>query len=175
MSRLKDEMIPFITKDEIEDMVSQLAKEIERDYSGREITLIGVLKGSFLFLSDLSRKIRLPQQIDFVQLSSYSHESNEPATKILKDIGVSIAGRHVLIIEEIIDEGKTLNFLKNRLLASAPASLRIVTLIDKPSRRAINIKADYIGRTIEDRFVVGYGMDDGEVGRNYPDIYFLKN
>ena len=175
MALLKDEMLPFITRDEIAEMVANIAKEIERDYAGKELVLIGVLKGSFLFISDLAKKIRNPQQIDFVQLSSFSSESNEPAIKILKDIGVSVGGKHVLIIEEIIDEGKTLNFLKNRLLASAPASLRIVTLLDKPARRVINIKPDYVGRTIEDRFVVGYGMDDGEVGRNYPDIYLLKN
>lgn len=175
MSRLKDEMTTYIKKEEIAEIVAQLAREIERDYAGKEVVLIGVLKGSFLFLSDLSRALKLNQQIDFVQLSSFSHESNEPAIKILKDIGVSISGKHVLIIEEIIDEGKTLNFLKNRLLASAPASLKIVTLLDKPARRVINIKPDYTGRTIEDRYVVGYGMDDGELGRNYPDIYYLRH
>ncbi len=175
MSRLKDEMVSYITKDEIAEMVAQLASEIEKDYAGQELVLIGVLKGSFLFISDLSRQISLPQQIDFVQMSSFSHESNEAAIKIVKDIGVSIGGKHVLIIEEIIDEGKTLNFLRNRLLASAPASLKIVTLLDKPARRVINIKPDYTGRTIEDRFVVGYGMDDGEIGRNYPDIYYLRH
>lgn len=175
MSRLKDEMVSYISKDEIAEIVSQLAKEIEKDYAGQELILIGVLKGSFLFISDLSRQIKLPQQVDFVQLASYSHESDEPAIRMVKDIGVGIAGKHVLIIEEIIDEGKTLNFLKNRLLASAPASLKIVTLLDKPARRVINIKPDYTGKTIEDRFVVGYGMDDGELGRNYPDIYYLRH
>lgn len=175
MSRLKDEMLPFIMKEEIAEMVDIIAKEIERDYVGQDLVLIGVLKGSFLFLSDLSKRIRNPQEIDFVQLSSFSHESNESAIRLVKDIGVSVSGKHVLIIEEIIDEGKTLNFLRNRILASAPASLKIVTLLDKPARRVINIKPDYVGKTIEDRYVVGYGMDDGEIGRNYPDIYLLKN
>lgn len=175
MARLKDEMLPFITKDEIAEMVEQIAKEIEKDYPGQDLVLIGVLKGSFLFLSDLSKKIRNPQEIDFVQLASYSHESDEPAIRMVKDIGVGVGGKHVLIIEEIIDEGKTLNFLRNRILASAPASLKIVSLLDKPARRVINIKPDYVGKTIDDRFVVGYGMDDGELGRNYPDIYLLKN
>lgn len=175
MALLRDEMVPYITKDEIADLVKQLAREIERDYAGKEVVLIGILKGSIPFMSDLSRNIKLHQQIDFIQMASFSHESNEPAIRMVKDIGVAIGGKHVLIIEEIIDEGKTLNFLRNRLLASAPASLKIVTLLDKPARRAINIKADYIGKTIEDRFVVGYGMDDGEVGRNYPDIYYLRH
>lgn len=175
MSRLKDEMVSYITKEEIAEMVAQLAAEIEKDYSGKELILIGVLKGSFLFISDLSRQIKLPQQIDFVQLASFSAESNEAAIRMVKDIGVSVGGKHVLIIEEIIDEGKTLNFLRNRLLASGPASLKIVTLLDKPARRVINIKPDYTGRTIEDRYVVGYGMDDGEIGRNYPDIYYLRH
>ena len=168
-------MIPYITRDEIADMVQQLAREIERDYSGREVVLVGVLKGSILFMSDLSRQLKLTQQIDFVQLASYSHESGESAIRIVKDIGVAVTGKNVLIIEEIIDEGKTLNFLRNRILASGPASLKIVTLLDKPARRVINLKPDYVGKTIEDRYVVGYGMDDGELGRNYPDIYFLKN
>jgi hypoxanthine phosphoribosyltransferase len=175
MRRLKDEMISYITRDEIAEIVLQLAQEIERDYAGKELVLLGVLKGSFLFISDLSRQIKLPQQIDFVQMASFSHESNEPSIRIVKDIGVSVVGKHVLIIEEIIDEGKTLNFLRNRILASAPASLKIVTLLDKPARRVINIKPDYTGRTIEDRYVVGYGMDDGELGRNYPDIYYLRH
>lgn len=175
MSRLKDDMLPYITREEIAEMVESIAKEIEKDYPGQPLVLIGLLKGSFLFLSDLSKKIRNPQEIDFVQLASYSHESSESAIRLVKDIGVSVGGKHVLIIEEIIDEGKTLNFLKNRILASGPASLKIVTLLDKPARRVINIKPDYVGKTIDDRFVVGYGMDDGEVGRNYPDIYLLKN
>ena len=175
MSQLKDEMIPYIKQDEIAEIVSQLAKEIERDYAGKELVMIGVLKGSLPFMADLCRSIKLNQEVDFVQLASYSHESNESGVRIVKDIGVAIGGKHVLVIEEIIDEGKTLNFLRNRLLASGPASLKIVTLLDKPARRAINIKPDYTGRTIEDRFVVGYGMDDGELGRNYPDIYYLRH
>jgi hypoxanthine phosphoribosyltransferase len=112
MSQLKDEMLPFITRSEIAEMVEQIASEIERDYAGQELVMIGVLKGSFLFLSDLSKKIKNPQQIDFVQLASFSHESNESAIRMVKDLGVSVGGKHVLIIEEIIDEGKTLNFFK---------------------------------------------------------------
>lgn len=172
MRQLKDEMVPFVTKVEIEQMVAHLAQLIEKDYRGKEIIFICPLRGSIHFTADLTRKIDLPQQIDFVHVTSTEKGG---AIKIVKDISVNISGKHVLIVEEIIDTGRTLIFLKNRLLASAPASLKIVTLLDKPARRELPIKADYIGRTIEDRYVVGYGMDNEELGRNYPDIYHLKN
>ncbi|MCB0362247.1 MAG: hypoxanthine phosphoribosyltransferase, partial [Bdellovibrionales bacterium] len=120
-----------------------------------------------LFVADLMRKIRLPQTIDFVQLTSPKGK----AVKIIKDISVDITGRHVLIVEEIIDAGRTLSFLEQRLIASSPASVKIVALLDKPARRELPIKPDYVGKTIDDRFVVGYGMDSEELGRNYKDIY----
>jgi hypoxanthine phosphoribosyltransferase len=170
--QLKDEMVPFLKKNEIDQLVTQLAQEIEKDYRGKEIIFICPLRGSIHLTADLVRKIDLPQQVDFVHVTSTERGG---AIKIVKDISVNISGKHVLIVEEIIDTGRTLIFLKNRLLASAPASLKIVTLLDKPARRELPIKADYIGRTIEDRYVVGYGMDNEELGRNYPDIYHLKN
>ncbi|MDC0980099.1 hypoxanthine phosphoribosyltransferase [Bdellovibrionales bacterium] len=169
MQRLKDNMIPYITEIEIDQMVTDLAKQIEFDYHGKEIIMICPLKGSTLFLSDLSRKISNPQLIDFVHLTSPKGES----VRILKDISENIFGKHLLIVEEILDAGRTLSFLQNRLLASSPASLKIVTLLDKPARRELSIKPDYIGRTIEDRFVVGYGLDAEELGRNYKDIYYF--
>lgn len=172
MRQLKDEMVPFLKKNEIDQLVTQLAQEIEKDYRGKEIIFICPLRGSIHLTADLVRKIDLPQQVDFVHVTSTERGG---AIKIVKDISVNISGKHVLIVEEIIDTGRTLIFLKNRLLASAPASLKIVTLLDKPARRELPIKADYIGRTIEDRYVVGYGMDNEELGRNYPDIYHLKN
>ena len=165
--QMREGMIPSIRKDEIEEMVSELAREIERDYEGKELVLICPLKGSVLFMADLARKIKLPQVIDFVYVTSPKGES----CRIIKDISVNIQGKHVLIIEEIIDAGRTLSFLKSRLAASHPASLKIVTLLDKPALREIKLSPDYVGRTIEDRFVIGYGMDSEEVGRNYADIY----
>ncbi len=165
--QLREGMVPSISKDEIDEMVTGLAQEIERDFEGKEIILICPLKGSVLFLADLSRKIKLSQIIDFVYVTSPKRES----CRIIKDVSVDIQGKHVLIIEEIIDAGRTLSFLKARLLASHPASLKIVALLDKPARRELPINPDYVGRTIEDRFVVGYGMDSEEVGRNYKDIY----
>jgi hypoxanthine phosphoribosyltransferase len=170
--KLKDDLLPFITADEIKTLVRTLAKQIESDYEGKELVFVCPLRGSIHFCTDLMREIELQQQVDFVYVQSISRGGT---IKIIKDISINIAGKHVLIVEEIIDTGRTLKFLRDRLLASNPASLKIVTLLDKPARRELPIRADYIGRTIDDRYVVGYGMDSEELGRNYPDIYFLKN
>ncbi len=172
MAQIKDDMVPFITRDEIDEMVTQLSRQIEADYDGKDIIFICPLRGSVHLTADLMRKIDLPQQVDFVHVTAVEKGG---AIKIVKDISVNITNKHVIIVEEIIDTGRTLSFLRNRLFASSPASLKIVTLLDKPARRELPIKADYIGRTIDDRYVVGYGMDSEEKGRNYPDIYHLKN
>ncbi len=171
MARLKDSMIAYLTHDEIDELTTRIAKEIEIDYGGKEVIFVCPLKGSVIFLADLCRKINLPQQIDFVHLTSAEKFGT---VRILKDISVNIAGKHVLVVEEIIDTGKTLSFLQNRLLASAPASLKVVTLLDKPARREIALRPDYTGLTIDDRYVVGYGMDSEEIGRNYADIFYFK-
>lgn len=168
---IKDNMVPFITQEEIDEMVKFIAHDIERDYAGKEIVLICPLKGSCMFVADLCRKIKLPQEIDFVHVTSPKGEG----VRILKDISVDITGKHVLIVEEIIDAGRTLSFLRDRLLMGRPASLKIVALLDKPARRELPIKPDYVGRTIDDRFVIGYGMDSEELGRNYKDIYNYAN
>jgi hypoxanthine phosphoribosyltransferase len=172
MGQIKDEMIPFLTRAEIDDLVTDLAKQIESDYEGKELIFICPLRGSIHLTADLMRKIDLPQQVDFVHVQAVAKGG---AIKIVKDISLNITGKHVLVVEEIIDTGRTLSFLRNRLFASAPASLKIVTLLDKPARRELPIRPDYIGRTIDDRYVVGYGMDSEEKGRNYPDVYNLKN
>lgn len=165
--QMREGMVPSITKQEIDEIVASLAREIEKDYEGKELVMICPLKGSVLFVADLCRRIKLPQMIDFVYITSPKGES----CRIIKDISVDIQDKHVLIIEEIIDAGRTLSFLKARLNASNPASLKIVALLDKPALRELSIRPDYVGRTIEDRFVIGYGMDSEEVGRNYADIY----
>ncbi len=172
MAQIKDDMVLFITHEEIDELVTQLARQIEADYEGKEIVFVCPLRGSVHLTADLMRRIELPQQVDFVYVTAVERGG---AIKIVKDISLNIAGKHVIIVEEIIDTGRTLSFLRNRLFASAPASLKIVALLDKPARRELPLKADYIGRTIDDRFVVGYGMDSEEKGRNYPDIYHLKN
>ena len=171
MARLKDNMIPYITAEEIREIVSDIAKEIERDYLGEDLILICPLKGSVIFFSDLCRQLQNNVVVDFVHLTSPRGKS----VKIIKDISVDITNKHVIIVEEIIDAGRTLSFLQTRLLASDPASLKTVALLDKPARRELPVKPDYTGRVIEDRFVVGYGLDSEEVGRNYKDIYYFTN
>lgn len=172
MAQIKDDMVHFLTRKDIDALVRNLARQIESDYEGKEIVFICPLRGSVHFTADLMRKIALPQQVDFVYVKAVERGG---AIKIVKDISVNIAGKHVIIVEEVIDTARTLSFLRNRLFASAPASLKIVTLLDKPARRELPIRADYIGKTIDDRYVVGYGMDSEELGRNYPEIYHLKN
>lgn len=172
MKQIKDDMMAFLSAKDIKDLVKKIARQIEADYEGKEIIFICPLKGSVHFTADLMREIQLPQQVDFVHVQAIEKGG---AIKMMKDISVNIAGKHVIIVEEVIDTGRTLSFLRNRLFASSPNSLKIVTLLDKPSRRELPIKADYIGKTIDDRYVVGYGMDSDELGRNYPDVYVLKN
>lgn len=171
MSQIKNDMIPFITKEEIDTMIDDLAVQIQNDYDGEEIIIICPLKGSILFCADLARKIKLQQKFEFVHLTSPKGES----VRILKDITTDITNKHVIIAAGIIDAGRTLAFLRTRLLASNPASLKIVSLLDKPSRRELPIHPDYVGRVIEDRYVVGYGMDSEEAGRNYSNIYHFRN
>ncbi|MGE3759025.1 MAG: hypoxanthine phosphoribosyltransferase [Pseudobdellovibrionaceae bacterium] len=169
---MRDEMVKYISSEEIQEMVKGIAKQIDMDYEGKELVMLCPLRGSIHFLADLMRAITLPQQVDFVHVSTTEKGG---AIKIIKDISINISGKHVIIVEEIIDTARTLSFLKNRLYASSPASLKIATLLDKPARRELPIKPDYVGRTIEDRYVVGYGMDSEETGRNYPDIYYFAN
>jgi len=172
MAQIKDQMTSFLTKDEIAKLVDKVAAKIEADYEGKEIIFVVPLRGSVHFAADLMRKVNLFQQVDFVYVQSTEKGG---AIKITKDISMNITGKHVIIVEEVIDTARTLSFLKGRLQASNPASLKIVTLLDKPARRELPIRADYIGKTIEDRYVVGYGMDTEEFGRNYSDIYVLRN
>ncbi len=172
MKQIKDEMTVFLKKEDIEKLVTKLADQIENDYEGKDIIFICPLRGSIHFAADLMRKIDLHQQVDFVSLQATEKGG---AIRLIKDISINITGKDVIIIEEVIDTARTLNFLKDRLITARPRSLKIVTLLDKPSRRELPIRADYIGKTIDDRYVVGYGMDSEELGRNYSDIYVLKN
>ena len=172
MAQLKNDMTLYLGKDAIAEMVTKLAKQIQADYEGKEIVFICPLRGSIHFIADLMRQIKLKQQVDFVFVTAINRGGT---IKILKDVSINLAGKHVIIVEEIIDTARTLSFLRTRLFAASPASLKIVALLDKPARRELPVKADYIGRTIEDRYVVGYGMDNEELGRNYADIYHLKN
>lgn len=172
---LNDIAYTLFSEEELQTKVRELAAVIDRDYAGRSPFLIGVLKGCFVFMADLSRAITLPCDIDFMSVSSYGNgTSTTGAVSITKDLSRDIEGRDVLIVEDILDSGVTLSYLKSYLQNRKPASLRICTLLDKPARRRADITADYVGFTCPDSFVVGYGLDYAEKYRNLPFIGVLK-
>jgi hypoxanthine phosphoribosyltransferase len=172
---VKNAATPFMTRSEIDVICKSLGAQITKDYKDKDLILVCVLKGAVIFLADLCRYIDLPLKIDFVRLSSYGGSTKSSGiVNILKDISMNIENKHVLIIEEIVDTGRTLNFLCNHLLAYRPASLKLCSLLDKPSRRVIKLQPDYCGKVIEDKFIIGYGLDLDEKCRNYPDIYFIE-
>src|SRR5215207_4885973 len=166
----------LLTEDQIQSKVAQLGAQIALDMAGRELTLVSVLKGSLPFMADLMRAIDLPLRIDLMEVSSYGGNSTESygLVRILKDLSASIEREDVLIVEDIIDTGLTLNYLVRYLRGKNPASLRICTLLDKPARRLVEIPVDYIGFEIPDQFVVGYGLDYGEIYRNLRFVGVLK-
>jgi hypoxanthine phosphoribosyltransferase len=166
----------LIPEDRIAAKVAELGEQITADYEGRTLTLVSVLKGSLPFMADLMRSIDLPVRIDLMEVSSYGGTATESSglVRILKDLSASIEHEHVLIVEDIIDTGLTLNYLVRYLRGKNPASLRICTLLDKPARRLVEIPVDYIGFTIPDQFVVGYGLDYGEIYRNLKFVGVLK-
>ncbi len=166
----------LLTEAEIQDKVAELGRRISADYAGRELTLVSVLKGSLPFMADLMRAISIPVRIDLMEVSSYGGTATESSglVRILKDLSSSIDGADVLIVEDIIDTGLTLNYLVRYLRGKNPASLRICTLLDKPARRLVEIPVDYVGFTIPDQFVVGYGLDYGEVYRNLRFVGVLR-
>lgn len=160
---------------DIKIAVRDLADRIRKDYEGQTLVLIGVLKGAFVFLSDLMRELRMDVEIDFVRLSSAGKNRESPGTTtLLKDISRDIRGKHVLIVEEIIDSGRSLKFLYERLIQSAPASLEIVTLLDKADKRLVDVPVKYVGRKVEDQFLIGYGLDLEERARNLREILTLS-
>jgi hypoxanthine phosphoribosyltransferase len=166
----------LIPEPDIEAKVAELGARISADYAGRELTLVSVLKGSLPFMADLMRAISVPVRIDLMEVSSYGGSATESSglVRILKDLSTSIDGQDVLIVEDIIDTGLTLNYLLRYLRGKNPRSLRICTLLDKPARRLVEIPVDYVGFTIPDRFVVGYGLDYGEVYRNLRFVGVLR-
>ncbi len=171
---IKKKMTPYLSRDELAKVIQHLAAELNEHYDHQEVVLIGVLKGAILFFADLVRQLRFSTEIDFVRLSSYGKEQMSSGTVImLKDIQVNIQNRHVLIIEELIDSGRTLKFLYDRLKAAGPLSLEIVTLLDKTSQRVVEVPVKYKGQSVDDQFLIGYGLDLEERCRNYPDIYYL--
>jgi hypoxanthine phosphoribosyltransferase len=166
----------LLSEDQIAAKVAELGTRISADYAGRPVTLVSVLKGSLPFMADLMRAIDLPLRIDLMEVSSYGGNTTESSglVRILKDLSATIENEDVLIVEDIIDTGLTLNYLVRYLRGKNPATLRICTLLDKPARRLVEIPVDYIGFEIPDQFVVGYGLDYGELYRNLRFVGVLK-
>jgi hypoxanthine phosphoribosyltransferase len=165
----------YLTKHEIAASVIDVANRINQDYEGKKVVLVCVLKGAIIFCADLIRHLKMDVEVEFVRLSSYGKARTSSGTvTILKDIQADIRDKHVLIVEEIIDSGRTLRFLYDRLKSSGPASVEIVTLLDKASKRVVDTPVKYVGRLIDDQFLIGYGLDLEEKCRNLPDIFYLK-
>ena len=165
----------LFTEAQLKARVQELARQIERDYAGKEIMLISVLRGSFIFMADLCRAIDLPCTLDFMAVSSYGKgTSSSGQVQITKDLSEDISGRHIIVVEDILDSGNTLHYLLRLLDHRHPASIRLCTLLDKPERRKVDIHPDYVGFQIPDAFVVGYGLDYAEKYRNLPYVGILK-
>ena len=164
----------LLTEEEIQRKVSEIGARITADFRGENPLFVGVLKGCFVFMADLMRYVDLPCAVDFMAVSSYSGVTSTGAVKINKDLSQDIHGRHVIIVEDILDSGVTLNYLKSFLLQREPASIHIATLLDKPARRKAPVYADYSCFEVPDAFVVGYGLDYNEIYRNLPYIGILK-
>jgi hypoxanthine phosphoribosyltransferase len=166
----------LISRDEIAKAVDRLASEIERDYQGKQPLLIGVLKGSFVFMADLIRQLDLPLELDFVRLSSYgAARESSGRVRVIQGAKTPIKGRDVLVIEDIVDTGITTAFLLDYLRKRKPASLKLCALTDKPSRRRVPVSIDYLGFPVPNKFIVGYGLDCDQRFRNLPDIYALED
>ena len=165
----------YLNRHEIDAAVQSLANRINADYEGRHVILVGVLKGAFVFMADLIRHLKIDCTVEFVRLSSYGKARTSSGTvTLIKDIGVDVRGKDILIVEEIIDSGRTLKFLYERLRNADTASVEIVTLLDKPAKRVVEVPVKYVGKAIDDQFLVGYGLDLEERCRNLADIYYLK-
>src|SRR5437588_9303788 len=173
--KLGEELEVLFTQQQIAARVAELAAQIERDHRGKDLVLVGVLKGAFVFVSDLARQIDLPLSVDFIGLSSYGEETESSGVvKITSDLSRPIEGKHVLIVEDIVDTGLTMRYLLDNLSTRRPSSVKICALLNKPQRVRTRIPLDYLGFEIEDRFVVGYGLDAAEKYRNVPFIGTIK-
>lgn len=170
-----ERLVEFIGPDRIAQEVGRLADQISRDYAGRSPLLVGVLKGAFVFIADLARQLTIPVSIDFIRAASYGATTETSGVVAIRaDVGQAITGKDVIVIEDVIDTGLTSDFLSRHLKAKGPASLAFCSLLDKPSRRRVPFEPDYVGFTIEDRFVVGYGLDYDERHRERAGVYVLE-
>jgi hypoxanthine phosphoribosyltransferase len=164
----------LIEAETLQERIRELGEEISRDYEGRDLLLVGVLKGAVFFMADLMRELTVPCEIDFMAISSYGAQTDSSGVvRILKDLDLNIAGRHVLVVEDIIDSGLTLSYLMRNLKARKPASLEICALLTKPERREIDVPVRYVGFEIPNKFVIGYGLDFAERYRNLPYVGVL--
>ena len=165
----------LLSEEQLRQRVRELGEEISKEYAGKEILMIGVLRGAVMFMADFARAITVPVMIDFMAVSSYgTSTSSSGIVRILKDLDEEVAGKHVLIVEDIIDSGLTLSYLVDNIKSRQPASVRICTLLNKPERRKVDLEVNYNGFVVPDEFVVGYGLDYAEKYRNVPFIGILK-
>ena len=174
MEKRNDIQKILISEEQLAAKVAELGAAISRDYEGKKLMILGVLKGSVVFMADLLRHITIPVEMDFMAVSSYgAGVKTTGVVKILKDLDRLIEGYHILVVEDILDSGMTLSYLTELLRDRGPASVRIATLLDKPERRKVDIAPDYVGFTVPDEFVVGYGLDYAELYRNLPYVGIL--
>ncbi|MGL4308813.1 hypoxanthine phosphoribosyltransferase [Cetobacterium sp. SF1] len=165
----------MISAEEIQKRIKELARELEKDYAGKELVCVGLLKGSIMFMADLLKEVNLPLVMDFMKVSSYhGGKDSTGVVKILKDVDLDISGKNILIIEDIIDTGLTLQYVKNFLASKKPNEVKVCSLLDKPSRRKVEMVGEYIGFEIPDEFVLGYGLDYDEYYRNLPFVGKVK-
>jgi hypoxanthine phosphoribosyltransferase len=169
------EFIPVLTKEEIATRIREVARAISTDYRDRDLILVGILKGAFIFLSDLIRHISIPVKVDFMCASSYGDRtSSSGRVKLIKDVELDIRNKDVIIVEDIVDTGVTLSYLVKHLQSSGASAVRICALIDKKERRQTDVSVDYVCHSVEKGFLVGYGLDYAEFYRNLPEVYHLK-
>jgi len=166
----------LITERQIKNKIKQLAKEISRDYKGKILLLIAVLKGSFMFLADLIRELSVDIEIEFIELSSYGNSTESSGeVSVIKWLTKEIENRDILLIEDIVDTGLTVSTLLNKIKSHKPSSVKVCSLTSKPARRETDVPIDYLGFEVPNKFIVGYGIDYNEIYRNLPEIYYLEN
>ncbi len=161
----------LISREEIEKRVRELAEEISRDFEGEDPLMLGILNGAFIFMADLIREMKVPVEVEFIRVKSYSGTDSTGRIDVIMDVSENVSGKNVVIVEDIVDTGLTMDFLVKRVSERGAKSVRICALLDKPSRRVVNVKPDYVGFTIPDYFVVGYGLDYNGKYRELPEIY----
>jgi hypoxanthine phosphoribosyltransferase len=172
---MSDEIRVLLTEEEVDKKIEEIGRKISEDYAGKEVHLICVLKGGIFFTCELAKRITIPVSLDFMSVSSYGNEKDSSGVvKIIKDLDEPLVGKEVIIVEDIIDSGRTLSYLIKILQERRPNSIKLCTLLDKPERRVVDVKVDYVGFNIPDKFVVGYGLDYAQKYRNLPYIGVIE-